>query len=229
MPLKRVVRSHLARVSDLATAVGAVNTVIFTDDGPFGENTDVYGIVAALAEVGLSSLKGAAPPVILGGGATAASALGAVREMGAVEVCVLVRSPDRAKDLPATAGRLGLELTVRRFEAKYVAHAGGALSEDVPLIVSTLPAGAGGDHVSALSERFSGAVWPVLLDVAYDPWPSDLAAAWAERGATSANGFSMLLHQAAEQVRLMTGFTAPIETMRAAGAAELARRHGNGA
>ena len=114
---------------------------------------------------------------------------------------------------------------MRRFEAEYGAHTGGALNEDVPLIVSTLPAGAGGDHVQVLSERFAGGAWPVLLDVAYDPWPSALAAAWVERGATSANGFAMLLHQAAEQVQLMTGCIAPVEVMRAAGEAELARRH----
>ncbi|XQN46461.1 serine protease, partial [Glutamicibacter creatinolyticus] len=41
-----------------------------------------------------------------------------------------------------------------------------------------------------------------LLDVAYDPWPSALAAAW--RGPVI-NGLAMLVHQAVEQVRLFTG------------------------
>jgi shikimate dehydrogenase len=39
-----------------------------------------------------------------------------------------------------------------------------------------------------------------------------------------ANGFAMLLHQAAGQVELMTGKPAPLEAMRAAGEAEIARR-----
>jgi len=37
-------------------------------------------------------------------------------------------------------------------------------------------------------------------------------------------GFDLLLHQAARQVELMTDRPAPVEEMRRAGAAELARR-----
>jgi shikimate dehydrogenase len=56
----------------------------------------------------------------------------------------------------------------------------------------------------------------VLLDVAYAPWPSRLAQAWAARGGIAVPGRLMLLHQAAEQVRLMTGRPAPLDAMRAA-------------
>jgi hypothetical protein len=62
-------------------------------------------------------------------------------------------------------------------------------------------------------DRFQG---KVLLDVAYAPWPSQLARAWAAGGGQVASGLDMLLHQAAEQVRLMTGKVAPVEVMRAA-------------
>jgi shikimate dehydrogenase len=58
----------------------------------------------------------------------------------------------------------------------------------------------------------------------YDPWPTPLAEAATAAGAVVASGFAMLLHQAAAQVELMTGKPAPLEAMRAAGEAELARR-----
>ena len=45
----------------------------------------------------------------------------------------------------------------------------------------------------------------VLLDVAYDPRPTALSVAWAAAGGAVVGGEQMLLHQAAEQVRLMTG------------------------
>jgi shikimate dehydrogenase len=64
-----------------------------------------------------------------------------------------------------------------------------------------------------------------VLDVVYSPWPTELAVACAEAGSVVASGFAMLLHQAAAQVELMTGKPAPIEAMRAAGEAELARRN----
>src|SRR5689334_15730684 len=53
MPLKRVAVPLLDRASALAAAVGAVNTVTVTDGLLIGENTDIVGMVAALAEAGI--------------------------------------------------------------------------------------------------------------------------------------------------------------------------------
>ena len=64
-----------------------------------------------------------------------------------------------------------------------------------------------------------------MLDVVYNPWPTPLAAAASQSGLVVTSGFDLLLHQAARQVELMTGLRpAPLEPMRAAGQAELARR-----
>ena len=56
----------------------------------------------------------------------------------------------------------------------------------------------------------------MLLDVAYDPRPTALSVAWAAAGGAVVGGEQMLLHQAAEQVRLMTGHPAPLAAMSAA-------------
>ena len=56
----------------------------------------------------------------------------------------------------------------------------------------------------------------MLLDVVYDPWPTALASAFTAAGGNVVSGASMLLHQAARQVELMTGQPAPIPAMRAA-------------
>ena len=53
--------------------------------------------------------------LILGGGATACSALAAVRGLGAAQVTVAVRDPARAADLLAAAARLGVAVTLTRF------------------------------------------------------------------------------------------------------------------
>lgn len=95
MPLKRAVLPLLDSVSELAVRVGGANTVVFSDGARHGDNTDVYGIVRALAEAGV------APPgtaTVLGGGATASSALAALRELGLGEATLVVRTPARARE-----------------------------------------------------------------------------------------------------------------------------------
>ncbi|MFJ2029711.1 shikimate dehydrogenase [Streptosporangium sp. NPDC087985] len=209
MPLKRAVLPLLDTVSELALQVGGANTVVFRDGARHGDNTDVYGIVRALAEAGVAPPRSA---TVLGGGATAASTLAALRELGLGEVTLVVRDLARAGETATVAERLGTGLTVRTFD-----RLGTAL--DVDLVVSTLPAGA--------ADGFAGLVAgvPALFDVVYAPWPTRLAAAVAERGGIVIGGFPMLLHQAVRQVEMMTGRTdVPVEAMRAAGKAEIVRR-----
>jgi shikimate dehydrogenase len=79
------------------------------------------------------------------------------------------------------------------------------------LIISTLPAGVA-DSLAARPWRTDQTVF----DVAYEPWPSRLAAAVASRGGRVLSGSRMLLHQAAAQVELMTGLPAPVDAMRTA-------------
>ncbi len=52
MPLKRTVLPLLHHVDPVAAATGGANTVVFRCDGRHGYNTDVQGIIDALAEAG---------------------------------------------------------------------------------------------------------------------------------------------------------------------------------
>jgi shikimate dehydrogenase len=60
----------------------------------------------------------------------------------------------------------------------------------------------------------------VVFDVVYDPWPTPLAAAAADRVLVS--GLDLLVHQAALQFEIFTGVPAPLAAMRAAGEQALA-------
>jgi shikimate dehydrogenase len=212
MPLKRAVLPLLDRTEPLAVQVGGANTVVFAGGRRLGYNTDVPGLVAALAEAGIT----ATPPgvTILGAGATACAALAAARAIGLAGVVVQVRDQARASDLLAAARRLDLPVELRPF---------GSPARDGDLLISTVPAGAADFYAErAIDPRARpGAV----LDVVYNPWPTPLASAAARSGLPVVSGFDLLLHQAARQVELMTGLSpAPLEAMRAAGHAELSRR-----
>ena len=211
MPLKRAVLPLLDRTEPLAADAGGANTVVFAGGERLGYNTDVPGMVAALAEAGVTAPPGA---TILGAGATACAALAALRAVGLAGAVVLVRDRTRAGDLLAAAGRLGMEVNLRPF---------GSEVRDGDLLVSTVPAGA----ADIYAERAGGSrLGPAaVLDVVYAPWPTPLAQAAAKSGAVVVSGFDLLLHQAARQVELMTGLEpAPLAQMRAAGEAELTRR-----
>jgi shikimate dehydrogenase len=216
MPLKRTVLPMLDSVDPLTRDTGAANTVVFAGGHRYGYNTDVPGMIAALTEAGMTGPAGTV--LILGGGATACSALAAVRGLGAVTATAAVRDPTRAADLLAAARRLGAEVTLTSFDQPTVTAP--------DLLISTVPAGA----ANIFAERIDcGDLVPRhLLDVVYHPWPTALATAAERAGVIVAGGFPMLLHQAAGQVTLMTGKRAPVEAMRAAGLAALGGRRNPG-
>jgi shikimate dehydrogenase len=189
MPLKRAVLPLLATRDPLVDLVGAANTVRFDDDGLHGSNTDVYGVTQTLREAGVERLG---LVHILGGGATAASVVAGVAELGAERIVVRARTPERAQPLVELGARLGVEVTPRTIAME-------DRSMIVPdLIVSTLPGGASEGIVFPEAVR-EGAL---LFDVAYDPWPSPFASAWASVGGRVASGLDMLIHQAVGQIRI---------------------------
>jgi len=190
MPLKREILPMLASRTALVDTVGAANTVLFDDDGTLrGFNTDVAGIVAAFADHGVTALESVQ---ILGGGATAASVLAAASRLGATRALLSARDPERAAVLEPLASALGIELTIRRL---------GVMDRSLIVpsaVISTLPGASEHGMVYPEAVRAQAA----LLDVAYEPWPSELARAWAEAGGTVVSGLEMLLHQAIGQVRI---------------------------
>jgi shikimate dehydrogenase len=212
MPLKRAVLPLLDVTEPLAADVGAANTVIFAAGARHGHNTDVPGMITALAAAGVS---GSGPVLILGAGATACSALAAVRGLGAGEATVAVRDRARAGELLAAARRLGMTVRLADFGLQ-------APARSWHLLISTTPAGAADAYAQQV---LRGDLVPAaVLDVTYHPWPTGLAAAAEQTGAIVIGGFDLLLHQAARQVELMTARTAPTAAMRRAGRAELRRR-----
>jgi shikimate dehydrogenase len=215
MPLKRAVLPLLDCTEPLAEQVGGANTVIFGDAGRVGFNTDVPGMITALAEVGVTATPAA---LVLGAGATACSTLAALRAIGTAEVDVAVRDPATAGPLLAVADRLGMAVRLAAFGA-------GLARRDWPLLVSTVPARAADIYAELI---LAATVVPaVVLDAVYDPWPTRLADVAAQAGAVTVSGFELLLYQAARQVELMTGRPAPTAAMRAAGLAALAARAGS--
>ena len=200
MPLKRAGFELAAQRAPRAHVVGAANTLLPCAGGWRADNTDVAGVLGAVAEAG------AVPETvtILGAGGTAQAVIAAAAELGLREVAVLVRDTTRTAEVSATAQRAGVSVSVATLGLD-----AAALGAD--LVVSTLPPGA--------ADPLAAAAWrpgQIVLDAVYANWPTTLASAAAENGVRVLSGALMLLHQAIVQVELMTGHAAPATAMRQA-------------
>lgn len=221
MPMKDALVPFLDERSDRVRRLGALNTIVVrhTDLGVrlFGHNTDVDGIVHSIRAASPAVTAGAERrAAILGAGNTALAALEACADLGFTHVDLVVRNPERAAQTLSLAAELGLiAATVSAVEAAELLHRYGA-------VISTLPAHAAdplcvtlglqadpGLGLTPASELPQGAgilaPGAVLLDAAYDPWPSALASAWERAGGTVVSGLEMLVYQGVEQVKLFSG------------------------
>jgi shikimate dehydrogenase len=178
MPLKEQALDFADRADSLAIATGAANTLIRTETGWDAYNTDVFGIQQAVSAIRFKSVA------VIGTGATARSAIVAMQQLDK-QVSIWGRSAQSIKQLAA------------EFEVSTQSLFHKACEAD--LVISTLPPQALDEYLPTLKAQPRG----ILLDVAYDPWPSQAANLWgAER---TISGIEMLLWQALGQQRLFAG------------------------
>lgn len=178
MPLKEQALNLAERADLLAIATGAANTLVRTESGWDAYNTDVFGIQQALAGRIFRSV------CVLGTGATARSSIVAMQELDK-KVSIWGRNVNALK-----------QLTVE-FEIEEIPQLHKAVNAD--LVISTLPPRGLDEHLGLLKEKPKG----LLLDVAYDPWPSEAAKLWGDSRTIS--GLEMLICQAVGQQRLFAG------------------------
>lgn len=222
MPCKQAVMPLLDVIDPLASAVGAVNTVVPSSGVLAGFNTDVTGIASAVRRA--CSLAGCSAPssaLVLGARATASSALAALGELGITSSTVAARRFGGPGSVVAAASRLGVTIEqVLWSDAEAVDRA--ASSAD--LVISTLPASA----ADPLAERLRVREGQILLDVVYSPRDTALRRAFENAGGVVAEGTDMLIFQAGAQVQLMTGRSPDTGVMREALEEELEGRSREG-
>jgi shikimate dehydrogenase len=177
-----------------AAAIGAANTLTFTDGIVEADNTDAAGFLDAIGDppAGLRAL-------VLGAGGAARAVVWALREGGAAEVTVWNRTPDRAE---ALARDLGAR-QIRR-------------PEPSDLLVNATPVGLGpSDSLAELGLDILDPP-PLVVDLVYGDEPTPVER-WASRaGGRVVGGLEVLVRQGARSVERWTARSAPIEAMRAA-------------
>ncbi|MDQ4109948.1 MAG: shikimate dehydrogenase [Actinomycetota bacterium] len=217
-PCKELVIEHLDRLDETAAQLGAVNTVVFTDEGAVGYNTDTTGFGHALR----TGMPGAplGTVVQLGAGGAGSAVAHALVAQGACRLFIADMDLDRAQARVEEIRRHHPESTV---EASHVDKLAALLPEADGLVNCT-PVGMA-DHpgtpldttllrpeARAGGERSDRRpLW--VADIVYRPLDTALLQAAREVGCRTLHGGHMAVYQAVDAFRLITGIDPDAERM----------------
>jgi shikimate dehydrogenase len=221
VPYKEEVLPLLDEVDDLASSIGAVNTIIKRDDKLIGFNTDAYGFIEALEKDGHVAPEG--KRVILLGAGGVARAVGFVlmqRKVTSLAITdgIFERATGLAENLvrytrQATASQKEVAPDVKAFPWQSL-HSAKTL-ENCDLVVHCTTIGMKDSPQEGQSPLTPGVIpgRALIYDVVYNPWPTPLLELAQKAGANILGGLPMLVYQGAASFKLWTGKEAPLDIM----------------
>ena len=221
VPYKEAVLPFLDEVDDLASSIGAVNTIVKKDVRLLGFNTDAYGFIAALGKEGHFDPEGKRV-VILGAGGVARAVSFTLVQRKVASLAITDGIFERARALVenlvkyikgASPSSKDLEPDVTAFQWQSLSSA--ATLDNCDLIVHCTTIGMKHSPQEGQSP-LSLEVIPkgiLVYDLVYNPWPTPLLRLAQKAGANTLGGLPMLVYQGAASFKLWTGREAPVEIM----------------
>lgn len=185
MPLKEEVLEIAERIDPLALQIHSANTLIRAESGWHALTTDVSGFRHALAAHGVTQYE---KVLIIGAGATARAAAAACDELGR-HLVVINRSNKREEAMRGS---------IRKSKVSFINW-----NEKLPpadLVINTTPAGVADIFIAQFTSQPQG----VFFEALYHPWPTKLLAHWRALGGDAIDGLDLLVHQAIDQIALMS-------------------------
>jgi shikimate dehydrogenase len=221
VPYKEAVIPLLDEVDALAASIGAVNTIVKTDNRLLGFNTDAYGFIEALYKEGHFNPEGK-QIVILGAGGVAKAVSFALVQQKASSILIINRTSERAKRLADSLKRYvercsvnpeesQTRITALLWENLYSSRA----LEQCHLIVNCTTIGMRYSPEEGQSP-LSAELIPesaLVYDLVYNPRETPLLRSARTAGANILEGLAMLIYQGAASFELWTGKKAPIDIM----------------
>ena len=205
IPHKIEVMRYLDELDEVASLIGAVNTIDFKNMK--GYNTDGIGAIKAIEEV--TSVKGKNVVVAGAGGASRAISF-YLAKYGVDSLTILNRNADKAKALASDVSSSGLIADVGSDSISQISR----YLKDADILVDTTPLGMDphiDDEPIAKAEDMHEGL--VVFDAVYNPNETVLLKEAVKAGAKPVYGIKMLLYQGAESFRIWTGVDAPIDVM----------------
>jgi len=213
VPHKQAVMPHVDALTPAATAIGAVNTIIVTDDARLlGDNTDAPGFVADLRDHGVEP-RGCRC-LVLGAGGSARAVVYGLAEAGAAGITIANRTVRRAEELAET---FQPSFAACRLDSCEMPAGLLAVADQADLVVNCTSLG--------MSPNVDGLPWDeavafrkgqTVYDLVYNPRLTRLLRKAEADGARPIGGIGMLVWQGAIAFERWTGIMPPVEVMRQA-------------
>ncbi|MCF3939618.1 shikimate dehydrogenase [Gordonia tangerina] len=205
-PCKQLVIEHLDAIDPVAADLGAVNTVLFTEAGAVGHNTDTTGFAHGFTE-GLPDAR-LDHVVLVGAGGAGTAVADALLRLGCTHLTVVDLDVDRAS-------AVARELVGRHPLAQVDASSFDKLSILLPHsdgVVHATPTGmAAHPGVAFDPALLHSDLW--VADIVYRPLDTALLAAARAAGCRTLDGGHMAVHQAVDAFALITGLTPDADRM----------------
>ncbi|HEX5466132.1 MAG TPA: hypothetical protein VFW92_05590 [Candidatus Limnocylindrales bacterium] len=210
-PYKQLVVGLLDSVEPAAASIGAVNSVVRSDDGRLiGFNTDATGFRAAV-ETTLGVKFRSSTVVVAGAGGAARAVVRACIDAQAARVVVAARSLRQAAGLIADLGpSADCDLGAALLDVAALAQA----LRQADLVVNATTVGMIDSGMVLPPEAFGPDT--SVFDLVYVPRETPFVTAARDHGLKAANGEEMLIAQAAAAFERWTGHAGMESVMRAA-------------
>ncbi len=197
IPHKEAVRAHLTAEDPAVAGAGACNTIVRSETGWQGTNTDVPGFLEPLVEVWSEERRAA---TVIGAGGAARGVVYALRSRG-VHVLVLNRTPERARRLIAELGHGGDH--ARRLVASGIDAEGIDRASDFrDIVVQTTNVGMTPNVDQEPIPDFPFHGTEIVYDLVYTPEQTRFLRRAAAAGCTTISGIAMFRRQAELQHEL---------------------------
>jgi shikimate dehydrogenase len=211
IPHKEAILQYMNNISEEATIIGAINTVV-NDHGKLnGYNTDVNGIYETLFPY-RDEITGKEVSVVGSGGAARAVIFTLIRYFRPGMIHIINRTEQRAESL-------------KRYFREKIKYSDFKTHELFPpdlvdvfinskLIVNATPVGMFpniDDAITTLQSSFHKD--QIVFDLVYNPVQTRLLRMASLNGAATLDGIKMLVYQAAKSFELWTGEDLPVEQL----------------
>lgn len=211
LPHKEKIIKFLDELSEEASVIGAVNTIVNDHGKLMGYNTDAYGILETLLPF-KEKISGTKMTVIGAGGSARAVIYTLLRYFKPEEVNIINRTQQKADSL---ANDFALKMRYDSFHTFELFPPDNAETlRNSKLIINSTTMGMYPDvedTITDIDDSFNEE--QIVFDLIYNPTKTKFLKTAEMQGAKVVGGLKMLISQAAKSFKLWTGIEMPVEVI----------------